>query len=213
MAASPLVFEYRDPNKPSFWDERFASQFTPWDQAGVPVDLQRFVTQSAAPTSTLIPGCGVGHEVRYLAELGWPVMAIDFSPLAIAAAHAEIGAYASHVVQADFFSFAPPSAIHFIYERAFLCALPRSQWPDVVARWAQLLPVGGLLGGFFFFDDKASGPPFGADQPQLTALLQPYFTLLEDRPAQQSIPLFVGRERWQLWRRQEDTKPTACSGE
>jgi SAM-dependent methyltransferase len=213
MAASHPVFEHRNPNLPGFWDERFAQQFTPWDQASVPGELQRFVAQAAAPMSTLIPGCGVGHEVRHLAEAGWPVVAIDFSPVAVAVAQSELGTYSDRVVQADFFAFVSPTPIHFIYERAFLCALPRSQWPDVVARWAKLLPVDGLLGGFFFFDAKVGGPPFGADQLQLAVLLQPYFTLLEDRPAEQSIPLFAGREHWQLWRRREETALDACVGE
>ncbi len=207
------MFDHRDPNVPGFWDERFARQFTPWDQAGVPVQLQRFVAQSAAPRSTLIPGCGVGHEVRHLVDSGWPVVAIDFSPIAVSAAQSELGAHAGCVVQADFFTYVPPTPIDFIYERAFLCALPRSQWLDVVARWAQLLPAGGLLGGFFFFDAKVSGPPFGAEQRQLATLMQPHFTLLEDQSAEQSIPLFAGRERWQLWRRREESTSNACVDE
>ena len=201
MPALPLRFDHRDPNQPEFWDERFAQQFTPWDQGGVPIELQQFVAHAPTPLSTLIPGCGVGHEVRYLAASGWPVVAVDFSPAAVRAAQSALTAFADRVVQADFFVFAPPTQIDFIYERAFLCAMPRSRWPDVVARWAQLLPVGGFLGGFFFFDTTTGGPPFGADLRQLAGWMQPYFDLLEDRDAAQSIAVFAGRERWQLWRR------------
>lgn len=204
MAGSPPVFDHRDPTLAGFWDERFAQQFTPWAQSGVPPELRRFIVQTEVPLSTLIPGCGVGHEVAHLAAVGWPVVAIDFSPIAVAAAQLALGVHADRVVQADFFAFVPSVKVQFIYERAFLCALPRVQWPEVVARWAALLPAAGLLGGFFFFDAKTSGPPFGADQDQLDLLMQPYFVLLEDHPAEQSIPLFAGRERWQLWRRRED---------
>ena len=45
-----------------------------------------------------------------------------------------------------------------------LCALPRAMWPRVAARWAELLPPGGRLAGFFFFDDVAKGPPFGIER-------------------------------------------------
>lgn len=207
MATVRPVFDHRDPNLPDFWDERFEQHFTPWDQSSVPAELRRFVAQADAPLSTLIPGCGADHAVAHLAASGWPVVAIDFSASAVAAARSALGVYADRVVQADFFVFAPSVPIHFIYERAFLCALPRSQWSDVVAHWAQLLPAGGLLGGFFFFDDKAGGPPFGADHRQLAHLMQPYFVLLEDQPAEASIPLFAGRERWQVWRRREDAMP------
>ena len=182
-------------------------QFTPWDQGGVPIELQRFVDQSSTPRATLIPGCGVGHEVRYLAQANWPVVAIDFSPVAIAAAQSALGTYANRVVQADFFAFAPPSPVEFIYERAFLCALPRQRWPQVITRWADLLSEGGLLGGFFFFDTVLAGPPFGANRSELASMMQPYFELLEDQPAQHSIAVFAGREQWQLWRRKTHTTP------
>lgn len=203
MATTGARFDHRDPLAPDFWDERVARQFVPWDQGDVPTELKRFVEQVKQPMSTLVPGCGVGHEVGFLASAGWPVVAIDFSAVTVAAAQAALGEYASCVVQADFFSYSPPAEILFIYERAFLCALPRARWPDVITRWAQLLPVGGKLGGFFFFDSVASGPPFGADRLQLNLLMQPYFELLEDRPAERSVAVFAGRERWQLWRRRD----------
>ncbi len=196
-------FLHRNPDLPDFWDERFSQRYTPWDQQGVPVELRDFVARSAAPLSTLIPGCGVGHEVPYLAAAGWPVVAIDFSATAVCAAQAIAQLYADRILQADFFSFIPPIAIQFIYERAFLCALPRTRWPEVVARWAQLLSAGGLLGGFFFFDAKESGPPFGAERSQLNAMMTPYFDLLEDQPAERSIAVFAGREHWIVWRRRE----------
>ena len=194
-------FAERDPLAPAFWDERFQQQFTPWDQGGVPAELAHFVARSTAALTTLIPGCGLGHEVRHLARAGWDVTAIDFSAVAVAAAHAALGEFAGRVRQADFFSFQPPLALEFIYERAFLCALPPERWPAVIARWADLLPAGGFVGGYFFYDDAPKGPPFGADRVQLDALMQPYFELLEDAAAEQSIAVFAGRERWRLWRR------------
>ena len=205
MADPDPRFVHRNPDLPDFWDERFTQQFTPWDQGGVPIELRDFVARSAAPLSTLIPGCGVGHEVPFLATAGWPVVAIDFSATAVCAAQALVPSCADCILQADFFSFAPPRSIQFIYERAFLCAMPRTRWPELVARWAQLLPMGALLGGFFFFGAKQSGPPFGATRPQLDALMRPYFELVEDRLAEQSIAVFAGREHWLLWRRRELT--------
>ena len=201
MPELPPRFDHRDPNQPAFWDERFVQQFTPWDQGSVPIELQEFVAHAVAPLSTLIPGCGIGHEVRYFVDAGWPVVAIDFSPAAVRAAQHVLPVEASCVVEADFFIFTPPEKIEFIYERAFLCSMPRIRWPEIVARWGQLLSEGGLLGGFFFFDTAVNGPPFGADRGELTALMQPYFELIEDRPAAQSIAVFADREWWQVWRR------------
>jgi hypothetical protein len=62
---------------------------------------------------------------------------------------------------------------------------------------------GGLLAGFYYFDDNAKGPPFGIDAATLEALLEPGFMQLEDRlvPDEQCLPVFAGKERWQVWER------------
>jgi SAM-dependent methyltransferase len=196
-------FNNRDPRTPAFWDERFAGGFTPWERGGVPQDLQRFVAAAERPQVTLIPGCGSGHDLAFLAAQGWDATAIDFSPAAVAMAREHAGQWRARVVEADFFTFHPEQRLDLIYERAFLCAMPRMLWPQVAARWAQLLAPGSLLAGFFFFDDAAKGPPFGIKAEQLDALLSPYFECIEDAHVSDSIPVFAGKERWMVWRRKK----------
>ncbi|TFV89035.1 methyltransferase domain-containing protein [Oxalobacteraceae bacterium OM1] len=195
------TFDTRDPTQAQFWTERFDQRFTPWDRGGVPQALQDFVAAAARPHVTLIPGCGTGYEVAFLSEAGWDVTAIDFSPAAVSAAQAALGPWASRVVEADFFTYVPPRPVDLIYERAFLCALPRAKWPDIARRWAELLPAGGLLAGFFYFDNAPKGPPFGGEPEQVRALLEPDFVQIDDRAVTDSIPVFAGKERWQVWRR------------
>ncbi|TCS36991.1 thiopurine S-methyltransferase [Paucimonas lemoignei] len=194
-------FHSRDPSTPEFWSERFSAHFTPWDLGGIPAALRQFVAQAPHPYATFIPGCGTGYEVAYLSEAGWDVVAIDFAPTAVAAAQARLGPWGKRVRQADFFSFVPDKPVELIYERAFLCALPRASWPDVVQRWASVLPAGGLLAGFFYFDTAPKGPPFGASSGELEGLLAPWFERVDDQPVSDSLPLFAGKERWQVWRR------------
>ncbi|HEU4845522.1 MAG TPA: methyltransferase domain-containing protein [Burkholderiaceae bacterium] len=194
-------FNERDPQSPAFWDERFGKQCTPWDRGGVPQALRDFVAAAPAPLVTLIPGCGSAYELAFLAGAGWDATAIDFSPAAVAAGKAAVGQYAARVVEADFFTWQPARPLQLIYERAFLCAMPRARWPDVAARWAALLPPGGLLAGFFFFDDAPKGPPFGIARAQLDALLAPCFDCEADLAVADSIPVFQGKERWLQWRR------------
>jgi predicted TPR repeat methyltransferase len=195
------TFDARDPATPQFWSERFAQGFTPWDQGGVPAALRQFVEQSPRKYTTLIPGCGTAYEVAFLSDAGWDVTAIDFSEAAVAAARGALGHWGDRVHQADFFQFEPKQPPELIYERAFLCALPLQRRAAVAARWAELLPQGGLLAGFFYFDDAPKGPPFGIPQVELDALLAPGFERIEDFPVNDSIPVFVGKERWQVWRR------------
>ncbi|MEZ2350434.1 methyltransferase domain-containing protein [Caballeronia sp. RCC_10] len=200
---SDPTFTHRDPDSPGFWDERFDQRFTPWDQAGVPEAFQSFVAALPEPRASkvLIPGCGSAYEASFLAGRGCTVRAIDFSASAVAAARGQLGARADIVEQADFFSYQPPFAPDWIYERAFLCALPKARWADYAGRMAALLQPGALLAGFFFIGATPKGPPFGIERDELDALLTPHFELIDDREVSGSLPVFAGRERWLTWRR------------
>ncbi len=126
-------FGNRDPNSPGFWDERFKEQFMPWDQAGVPEGFRAFVAErdGQTPPNVLIPGCGSAYEALYLAECGWPVRTIDFSPNAVAAAREQLGAHGGIVEQVDFFAYEPPFAPDWVYERTFLCAMLKDRWQEL----------------------------------------------------------------------------------
>ena len=109
-----------------FWDQRFRTGVTPWDAGRVPNALRAFTAAYAGPRRVLIPGCGSGWEARYLAELGCDVTALDFSAEAITAARANLGRYADRLLHADYFTFDTDEAFDIIYERTFLCAMPRA---------------------------------------------------------------------------------------
>lgn len=189
------------PELPAFWNKRFTEGSTPWDAGRVPAAFAEFIERQAQPLPTLIPGCGSAREAACLAERGWPVSALDFSPAALASARAVLQTAAVDLVCADFFTFKPTTTYALIYERAFLCSLPRKLWADWGKRVAELLPSGGLLAGYFFFYDHPQGPPFGILHEQLDALLSLNFDRCEDAPVDDSVPVFSGRERWQVWRR------------
>jgi hypothetical protein len=193
-------FEQRNPRLPAFWDERFERNFTPWDRGGVPQALKDFVAANA-PMTTLIPGCGSAYELAFLAGAGWDATAIDFSSSAVAQGKAVAGDYAERVVEADFFEWQPQAPLQLIYERAFLCAMPRAMWPQVAARWASLLAPGALLAGYFFFGEAPKGPPFGIAREQLDELLRVDFECIADDAVGDSLPVFGGKERWMIWRR------------
>ncbi|KAJ0301139.1 hypothetical protein COL5a_011186 [Colletotrichum fioriniae] len=82
----------------AFWEEKF----TPWDRGGPSLALLDIITtrpdlippppapspagqQQKKPTA-LVPGCGKGHDALLLANLGYDVLGLDFSPTAIAEA-------------------------------------------------------------------------------------------------------------------------------
>ncbi|MEO8102468.1 MAG: methyltransferase [Betaproteobacteria bacterium] len=201
-SSDPPGFPRHDPATAAFWDVRIEADFMPWDQGAVPKCLADYVVRHPAPKHTLIPGCGSAYEAGLFLQAKWPVTAIDFSPAAVAHARKKMGPLGVTVREADFFG-AELAVERFdvIYERAFLCALPgrlRTAWAE---RVAMLLRPGGKLIGFFYFDDSAKGPPFGIDAAELDNLLSANFQLLEERVPSDSIAVFSGKEKWQVWQR------------
>jgi SAM-dependent methyltransferase len=73
----------QDSSQPAFWDTRYRDHVMPWDAGGVPADLRAFADTLPKKARVLIPGCGSGHEVLYLAEREFDVLAIDFSSAAV----------------------------------------------------------------------------------------------------------------------------------
>ncbi len=189
----------QDSSQPGFWDTRFRDGVTPWDAGGVPLQLSTWLDEKKLPLRVLIPGCGTGYEAKAFVERGHDVMAIDFSDAAIEAARRKLGL---QVRKADFFAL-DEGQFDVVYERAFLCALPRARWADWACRMAELVRPGGELAGFFYLDDNLRGPPFGTSREALNELLAPAFDRVADRavPAAESIPVFKGKEIWQVWQR------------
>ena len=197
-----MEFPKRDPAGPEFWDLRYRAGFAPWDAGRVPQQLRGFADAPPAGRRIFVPGCGSAWDVRYLAERGWDVLGLDFSAEAVAAARAVLGPHAARVREGDVFAPIVGEPFDVVYERAFLCALPRRLWPAWAERMARLVRAGGALAGFFYLSEGERGPPFPLHaQAELDALLRPAFTRVEDAAVADSIPVFAGKERWQVWTR------------
>lgn len=63
------------------WDERYASVEHPWGSAPPCALMSRYAAMR--PGRAIDLACGDGRNARYLAEAGWEVEAVDFSPVAI----------------------------------------------------------------------------------------------------------------------------------
>lgn len=187
---------------PDFWDQRYLNGRSPWDQGGVPDSLRDYLLRTPVIGRALVPGCGSGYEIRILHERGWPVVGLDFSTAAVAQAQRLLGPLGHLVQVGDFFAPADDLAgFSLVYERTFLCALPPELHAPYARRMAELIAPGGVLCGFFFLGPEDEPPPFPLDQGQIDALLGGAFELTENLPVADSLPLYAGKERWQVWRR------------
>jgi SAM-dependent methyltransferase len=189
-----------DAAKPEFWEKRFREHFTPWDAGRVPALLEQFLKTEPRGRRVLVPGCGSGYEVRAFAEAGHDVLAVDFAPAAVERAQKILGALSERVRLADFFDFDFGARFDLVYERAFLCSLPRPLRPRYAQRALELLTPQGRVAGFFFFEDGERGPPFGLKSGELELLLGGRFERTADASVGDSIPIFSGKERWQIWK-------------
>ncbi|HEY9302695.1 MAG TPA: class I SAM-dependent methyltransferase, partial [Mycobacterium sp.] len=65
--------------------------FTPWDGHPLSTKLQELVEGSSAlpPGAALDVGCGTGDASIYLAQHGWQVTGVDFTPKALDKARAK----------------------------------------------------------------------------------------------------------------------------
>jgi len=165
----------------NFWDKRFAEGDTPWDRGAANPQLGIWlVTGAQKPCRILVPGCGSGYEVAVLAQAGFEVTALDYSPEAIARTCKLLDAEGlkATVVEADALAWQPEKPFDAIYEQTCLCALYPDQWRDYADQLHRWLKPGGNLFALFVqmlrpgaAEGKIEGPPYHCDIHAMRALL------------------------------------------
>jgi SAM-dependent methyltransferase len=205
---APPTFAKHPADTPTFWDLRYEAAFTPWSQEKIPHCWRQFLNHRSNATSTriLVPGCGEGFEVADLVRRGYHTTAIDFSQAAINSAKVVLGDVVEApnccLKQADFFDAELcTEPFDLVYERAFLCALPPKLWPNYAAQMAKIIKPRGLLVGFFCYDPLPKGPPFGLEANALESLLDGQFQRIYAETPTDSISVFVGREKFEVWQK------------
>jgi len=188
------------------WDERWRRADTPWDMAAPAPPLVAAVDRGdlAPPARVLVPGCGAGHDVRFLASRGFRVTGVDVSPLALARAR-ELAAkedVKAEFAEADLFAL-PPSLRGFdaLWEHTCFCAIDPSRRDDYVDAVAGALRPAGRLVGLFFAITPEKGPPFGTTEAEVRHRFARRFDVDVLRPATDSHPSRLGKELWSSMRR------------
>jgi SAM-dependent methyltransferase len=126
------------------WDRRYAETELLWSAAP-----NRFLVAEAAslePGRALDLACGEGRNAVWLAELGWRVTAVDFSPVAIDKARARAAREGRDVefVCADLLEYEPePSAFDLVL--VLYLQLPADERRRVLSRAAAALAPDGTF--------------------------------------------------------------------
>ena len=190
-----------EPIDAAAWDDRWRRADTPWDMNEPAPPLVAAVTRGdvAPPARVLVPGCGAGHDVRFLASRSFGVTGIDVSPLALARAR-ELAAkdgVTAEFLEADLFALPRAlSGFDLVWEHTCFCAIDPSRRDDYVDAVAGALRPGGRLAGLFFAIAPEKGPPFGTTAEEIRHRFARRFTIDVLRPATDSHPARLGKELW-----------------
>lgn len=179
-----------------FWHERWQRGEIGFHQEAVNTHLQNFWHRINAPprARVFVPLCGKSRDLLWLAGLGYEVVGVELSPIAVQAFFTEnglkperlqIGAFEAwrqgeiQILRGDIFNLRPSdlATIDAVYDRASLVALPPSMRQRYAEHLARLLPegCGVLLVTMEYPQDQMNGPPFCVHEDEVRALFGPMF--------------------------------------
>lgn len=190
------------------WEHHYQTGDTPWDKGAAAPALvgllempQRGRLSCWGQGPVVVPGCGLGHDVRALARAGvLEIIGLDVSATAVRAAQGFAPVGAERYVHRDFLAAEwPPEGLEAtaIWEHTCFCAIGRDQRADYVrAAWRTLAAGGRLIGVFFLTpwdagEDMQQGPPFGATREEVIEVFAPWFNLVDEW---QPEAAYAGRE-------------------
>jgi SAM-dependent methyltransferase len=186
------------------WQRRYDEKDTPWDKGIAAPPLTQYLESQVITGRVLVPGCGLGHDVRALAAAQPDsfFVGLDLAPSAVAgatrlAAEANLEPCTKFIL-GDFFKLAPElnGTFDWLVEHTCFCAIEPRLRPDYVRAAAEALRPGGkIFGIFYLIPNVETGPPFAVSQDELTAFFSPHFTILEHWVPTVTFP---GRENREL---------------
>jgi methyl halide transferase len=147
------------------WQKHYVEDDLRWDLGQVaPPFVRLWEEKKLGQGRVIIPGCGRGHEVLFLAENGFQVTGLDYAPGAVdllSQSLKENGLQAD-VLHQDFFQLGEDhhSKYDLMLEQAFFCAIHPSKRSAYVETATRILNKGGLLAGLFYETHEKGGPPF-----------------------------------------------------
>lgn len=189
----------------SDWNELYAKGETPWEK-GRPAPVLEVLGKTRPKLlrgRVLVPGCGLGHDARWLAAHGCEVVAVDIAPLAIERARQRDPEHRVDFRLVNLFELPADlrGGFDLVWEHTCLCALDPPLRPQYIAGVRSALRPGGTVAGVFYMnpdlDPGETGPPFGITTEELLKLWQAGgFEALEHWVPEVAYEGREGRERF-----------------
>jgi SAM-dependent methyltransferase len=191
------------------WDGAYKSRQTPWDKGAPSPGLVDLLEAAPMRGRVLVPGCGLGHDVRAIAaQPRVNVVGVDISPTALARARRFKTRGREVFLNADLFGLPRElrGVFDWVWEHTCFCAIPMRRRKDYVSAIRSALKKGGELAAIFFLDpglpDPEAGPPFGVTKRQLNSLFlrSGAFELVHEWDPERAYPGREGRELMRVMR-------------
>lgn len=154
------------------WQKHYDEEDLRWDLGEVSPPLRHYIkVNQIIKGRALVPGCGQGHEVVYLAQNGFAVTAVDYTKGATQrlAHNLARNRVSAEVICINFFNLGLEhlNRYNLMFEQTFFCAIHptlRNHYVNLVSR---ILKPGGLLVGIFYETGEEDGPPFNTTRANI----------------------------------------------
>jgi hypothetical protein len=188
------------------WDACYRNGDTPWDKGMAAPPLEELLDRHGSAVfrggPVLVPGCGLGYDVRCLADFGVPAHGVDISETAVGKARAMTSGDGASFEHGDFLDPAWRKDRKFaaIWEHTCFCAIDPALRDAYARAAAGVLEAGGIFAGVFYLtpyapgEEEEAGPPFKVTVEEIGACFSPCFERIESWAPDRSYPGREGRE-------------------
>jgi SAM-dependent methyltransferase len=193
------------------WEKCYQAGETPWDHGSAAPPLLEVIERHGVALwgggPVLVPGCGLGHDVRALAALGLPVLGLDIAETAVALASGITAVGGETYACGDFLDPAWRVGREFsaVWEHTCFCAINPALRQAYAEATAALLDAGQVLIGVFYLTPEMAsdetGPPFKVSIEELEEIFGPWFERIDGWVPERAYPSRVGREWVGIFRR------------
>lgn len=192
---------------PTDWESHYQSGEIPWEKGAPSPGLVDYLAAHRVEGRVLVPGCGLGHDVRALAAQGAEVIGLDIAPSAVEAAGRIPTATGERYELGNLFDLPPAmrGGFDWVWEHTCFCAIDPSMRTAYVEAVHGALRSGGHLLAIFYLDpgnpSREEGPPFEVSVGELDRLFLPHFELVREWLPENAYAGREGREWMRVLRR------------
>ena len=190
--------------RPVDWDDRYRVGDTPWERGYSAPPLDEYLASHRVEGLVLVPGCGLGHDVRRLAGQGASPVGLDLAPFAIERARSMPAGGSETYRVGDFLNLPGDlcGAFDVVFEHTLFCAIPPILRIDYVAAAHRALRDAGVLLAIFFLEiEDPEGPPFPSTHAEIDELFHPCFDTVASWSPRSAYPGRENREEMRIMRK------------